>query len=571
MRFVKFIARYVVFAAVLACAASCRQDHSTLLVRIDERDSITVTDFRLYAESNSSTALSAMPYGDKKKLLLGLIDSRLKVLSAYDEKIHEDEGVAALLAQAERDALLDAARDRFVVSHFVNDSTVATFLRFHGREITVQNIVIRYSDVPNPRITRTYSEAAALADSIYRVANDSNFAQLAELLSDYRDPKSGKGFSRPERFRYGTTPSDYENRVFAAQPKTIVRPIDLAGAFLVSRIMQFGVDSAALGKSMTADDIRRTLRSKLDGIDRQSGYRYFVAFTDSLMKAMGMTFETRSIDSLAAWFPAGKTVREAARKFDQDRQGLWIARGTGRSLTVADFLNRSNPNLTIPAQSPDQFAEYVRSFVRDELLVTTASAEGLDRTDVFRFRLFQKKHDILGRRIESMKIAAVGDTVPAATLRRYYEDHMDDYRIPGRVTVKEIQSSSKEMAEAARQLVESGVAFERAADSVKVLHKGADIRLVEAVTYNSNQKTEVTREAFRLDVNDVSGVVVKKDNKFTLIKVTDKKEQGRQPFESAKAGVLNQYRSQVRRQLEQRWLSELKRNIPIIVFENRLP
>ena len=82
--------------------------------------------------------------------------------------------------------------------------------------------------------------------------------------------------------------------------------------------------------------------------------------------------------------------------------------------------------------SPDEQAHHVREFVRQEVLFREALALGLDRADlVIRRRLVQKMEFLL------RDMASAGEP-SEADLQEYLEAHVDDYRVPAKISFRQV-------------------------------------------------------------------------------------------------------------------------------------
>lgn len=551
------------FMAVLAFGQGCRQDNSTLLVRIDNRDSITVDEYRFFMQSKGKPA--NLSFEEKRSIVLGLVDQHLKALAAVDDHFHLDPDVMERLNDLEQRELSVFAHEKYLISHFVNDSTVAAFQSQYGREVTVQNIVVRYIDFAGSNAFRTKESARATADSIFKAARDTNFTRLAEAVSDFREPKSQKGFSRTEKFKYGSLPLDYETAVFASAPRTILAPIDLPGAFLIPYVQDFSIDS--LARKLTKDETSKMIRGRLENLDRPIYLRHFIQFVQPLYDASRVVFHDAAIDTLTARFPAGAHGKAAAQNFSETNMDMTVVSYEGHTLTIRDLLTVKGNLFTVQRPERDIVVDALKAVVREDLLAAKARQDGLDKMQEFVGRLASKRTEILANKAGEARLK-MSDSISTAELRRYYESHADQFRTTPMTRVQELYATSRADMDEALRLLNGGTEFTKVPDSLKALKGGqTTVTLKAAISLSPNQKHELNAPASKLAQDEVSGIIARKDGGFSIIKVIEKRDAVRQPFDSARRRVESQYRNELRTQMETRWLNGMKRKMDIVVYE----
>lgn len=560
--------RWTLFLTVLSASAwGCRQDNSSLLVRLDNRDSITVDEYRLFMQNRQ--AASSLSFEEKRAMVISLVDQHLKALTAVEENLHSDEETADRLRSMEERELSAYAHEQYLVSHFVNDSTVARFRSNYGREVSVQNIVVRYIDFAGSNATRTKENARKLADSVYAVARDTSFTHLAEAVSDFKDPKSNKGFSRTERFKYGSLPLDYEVAVFEAGPGRILPPIDLPGAFLIPYVREFSKDS--LAKLMSNDDIRKLLRGRLDNLDRPIYMRQLMRFTDPLYQSASVVMHDAAIDTLIQKYPAGVQPRQALSQFTSQNLELPVTTFAGKSLTIRDLLTTKASVFSMARPEKTVVVEMIGNVVREELLLDLARRDSLDESSTYRARVSLKRSEFLAGKASERRIRMT-DSIRSADLRRYYEDHLDQFRTPAHAKVLELTATAKPDIDQAALLVKAGVPFEKVVDSVRTLKGGTTtLRMKSVANMTANQKNELSAVALGLEQDGISEVISLKEGGFSILKVIEKRETMRQPFETVRRRVETQYRNEMKAQAEARWLNDMKRKMNIVVYEGLIP
>lgn len=158
-----------------------------------------------------------------------------------------------------------------------------------------------------------------------------------------------------------------------------------------------------------------------------------------------------------------------------------------------------------------------------------------------------------------------------AELLRYYETHADDYAIPAKVKWQQIVVSfggEDEKRQALDRLEKAVAELKSGADFGEVARRYSDGYNAESGGHfgwteaGSLADQEVERALFEMPVGSVSEIFEDRTF-FQLVKVTDRQDAGRVPFEEVQDEIRGKLEKENRRELAERVLEELRASATI--------
>ncbi len=554
-------------AAVVVIASACMQSSPHLLVKIDQRDSISVREFQSVLAEMGAGDLS---YEEKRKIALNLINDRLKALSAIDEKIDQQEDVQKILQQYRNEILREEARNRYIFPHFINDSTVDFYMNHTGVEVEAKNFVYRYKDNPRSKITRTRDEAKKFVDSIYSIMNKDNYDTLTFQFSEYVDRQTGRGNYRPDRLKFGTLPYSYEMTVFRSEVKTLHEPVEIQGAFLIPWVVKFSTDSSAQ-KPKNREEATKQFRKKVESVDGGLLLEFYRNYSDSLLASGKVNIVESSIDTFLRVVPSEKSIESILETLDERYHNLVMVEFPGlESITLKSLLGLYDAKNILPKLTKENLTDILQDQMRDRIFTNKPVQDGYTGSEEFRIAYNKRKNGLLIQRIQSIKIIKP-DSVPVETARRYYEIHKDQFIIPATVKIQEIYSKTENDLKEVSALYRSGLSIGQSVDSVRHQHAGKKhYPLLKQPVLLTQQDDELARMAFKYNVDEMTPVIPRKDGGFSVLRILEKKESQKQAFETvrnkAESMVVNE---EVKKQ-EIRWLNGMKEKLRVVFYENNL-
>ncbi|MBI3794319.1 MAG: peptidyl-prolyl cis-trans isomerase [Nitrospinae bacterium] len=176
-------------------------------------------------------------------------------------------------------------------------------------------------------------------------------------------------------------------------------------------------------------------------------------------------------------------------------------------------------------------------------------------------------HNLLMEKLLAIKISKMV-SVTDDEVRKYYDEHPDEFKKPARARVLNILTDNADDAEKIRGSLANGADFSEMAKKYSKspeAEQGGDLGMTE----EGQMPKELDEVIFKLKENETSKVI-KSAYGFQIIRVTKTEKAGITPFQDAKEKIHNRM---FQERLEKRfseWLQELRRNAKVTVYTDKL-
>jgi peptidyl-prolyl cis-trans isomerase C len=276
------------------------------------------------------------------------------------------------------------------------------------------------------------------------------------------------------------------------------------------------------------------------------------------MKRITIIFAAIVLAAAGAYFATSSKKKAADTRV--------LAEVSNKSFTVEDLNDRI-------AKLPPYYQEIVRTNKRrflDEALMEMvfyeeAVRKGLDRAKDVRELLEAARRKIL--------IAKLIDTevdekirIDEADIRRFYDEHKDEFKSPEMWRASHILvSTEKEAADIMTEL-SKGASFEELARTRSIdatATRGGDIGYFR----RGQVVPEFEKTCLALNVGGMSGIV-KTEFGYHIIKLTDKKEPGIEPYEKVRKAIEEELKKAKRAEAFEAFARDLKERYRIRVKED---
>jgi len=176
--------------------------------------------------------------------------------------------------------------------------------------------------------------------------------------------------------------------------------------------------------------------------------------------------------------------------------------------------------------------------IKDELLYQAALDKKLDQDPEIKKNLENMRKRILSNAYFT-KYIRNKTRADEEAIKKYYEEHKSEYRIPPKVKIRHILVSSKNKAEEIKSKLEKGADFKELAKSESI-HEPTKSNggYIGWVTENGNvpylgNVPEITDVIFKLEKDDITGPI-KTIKGYHIIKIEDKKSEEYRDIEQVK-------------------------------------
>jgi len=256
---------------------------------------------------------------------------------------------------------------------------------------------------------------------------------------------------------------------------------------------------------------------------------------------------------------------------DEKRRAQVIASFVGGQITVGDvedIINQKNPFMRKRYLSTKQLEPLLDEMIRSELLATEAEKRGYDKGKEVTYAV--KQHAVQSLIKEEFEEKVTLDSVPAADVKKYYDDNINQFVRPAKCRVNYILLSTRQeamtlMPEAKKADLRAfrDLARKSSIDEQTKL-RGGDLRYFDkkgAINERLETKIDpaIVRAAFALkNVGDVAPSPVKVKGGFAIIKLSGKRDADSRSLKDAEPQIRKQLWRQNRKKLMDDFIAQLR-------------
>jgi peptidyl-prolyl cis-trans isomerase C len=269
--------------------------------------------------------------------------------------------------------------------------------------------------------------------------------------------------------------------------------------------------------------------------------------------------------AIAALALGAKPESDATGKADADeeaRKSLPVAKIDGEPMTLGYFestAQRQSPLLRKELDDATKRKEFLDKLLNMELLAAEAKRRGYHDHEEVRTVLKNQLASLMHRRIadEIKEVEATEDS-----MRKYYDEHIENYKKPEKVRARHILISDKSKAE---QLLEDEATRLRGGDMTFFPRPG------ERRDDDPEVEPEVAEAAFKIKENgDIFPQLVKSSKGFHLVMRTGHRQKMDLTFDDAKDRLTLLVKREQRKDAVEAAIDGLKERFPVDLREENL-
>ncbi|HOD67374.1 MAG TPA: peptidylprolyl isomerase [candidate division Zixibacteria bacterium] len=537
--------------------AGCgKSDNPTLAVVGDYE--IKAAEFNDYFRSIRYPFPTAQDeFAKRREMLDTIVVNRLLIQAAYEKGIDQSEELARLVVQNQDRLLVDVLAQRRIAEKSVpTEPEIREFWEKLEYKIKASHILVDNLDTAN----------ALLA----RIQNGESFEKLAFDYS--RDPSAKKNKGDLGYFTWGSMISAFQEAAFAMAPGEVSPPVHTEYGYHIIKL----VDKLPNEFRDSFDKMKMEIKQQLENRKRSELSR---AYVESLRTKFPIHVDTATCQYLlhkrSMLYPPMLLETLPRNDFDVEQldrseKELVLATWDNGQITVLEYLDLAK-NLS-PAIRPDfdqydSLASVIFTIKLQDLLVVQAHREGMDSDPEYqrRLKLFKELTMAMIMRDDSLPVPPAPDD---GMVRRYYDEHLDEFTDPAKVQVFEILLSDELTAGKLAKEIRSLQGFrDKAMDLTERPGKraaGGDLGYIDRKWF-----PEIYDLAVKTPVGQIGGPVVTQ-GKYSIFYVADKISPTVKDFLDVKAQILTKLKEEQRVQALAVWIEERKAQTTIRINEDAL-
>ena len=560
-------ARFLIYLSVIALIsviifAGCAK-RAKDVAKVGEL-TITAEEFKTEFIRRYHTEVNAQKqsFKDRMDVLETLINRKLMLADAYNKGLDKKGEVVEARNQAqEQTAIHKFLYKKEVLDKIITEAAVNQYYKKLGEEVHARHILIKV----NPSDSTQMEEAKVRIDSIHQLLMaGANFDTLAVELSE--DPTNAKSGGDLGYFKWGKMDDAFQEAVFAMKKGDISEPVlSKFGYHIIELIDRREVERKPFDEEEPR--IREALYRKNVSEIQQLAADYIV----QLKEDMGLEYYEDSLNVVFEKISQPSIPQNISlfSDFTEEERKMVVASWEGGDVTVQDLDER------IKGTGAGIFTEMaVLEKVIDDILMPLMLTERAKERGAYDEPEAVKagKEAMERMMLDEIRKLEIEDKInfDDQTLMTYYENNPDKYRTKPQVTIREILVNDEDLAEELLKKGKAGENFEKLARKHTVRAAGKKTGGLVG-PFEKQRYGRVGREAHKLEVGDFCKRPVRMGrDKYSIFRVEDKTPPQQKPFDECRDQARRDYKQEGKKEYEERWLEQLKAEIPLEIYEKNL-
>lgn len=493
----------------------------------------------------------------KKEMLDSLIVKRLLVQAAYEKGIDQLEEISRVVLANKDRFLLDILYLRKIVDK--SNVTEAEIKNFHNHlqyKIRASHILVKELDT-----------AQAL---LQRLTDGENFDQLAY---DYSiDPSAKRNRGDLGYFTWGSMVNEFQEAAFAMEPGEVSQPVKTMFGYHVIKLVDkqpnelyedYDKMKQAIEGQLRMAKMNQLTYAYLEEVKEKYNIQLEKSTCEYIMHKREMLYPPQILKNL----PKNDFDLE---QLDRSERELILATWNGGQLSLFEYLTlvkqyafAARPSF----DSYDSLLNFIFIIKSNDILTIEANSMGLENDPEYKrkIKLFKEYNMASVMRDDSLPKPIPPDE---SELRKYYDDHPEEFTVQPKIHVYEILLSDELQARKLSKEIKTLNQFKQKATELteRAGKRGTngDLGVIERDWF-----PEIFDLARKTPVGKIGGPVVTQ-GKYSIFYVFDKQEASLQNFLDVKSTILTKLTNERKQEIYLNWLAESRNKTKINIYEDAL-
>ncbi len=496
-------------------------------------------------------------FDGKRAHLDSLINTWLLIDAAYEVGLDQSEELARVVVLNEDKFLLDALYQKHVLSKAV--PTESELIDYYNRmEFRIRAAHILVDNLDTAQML------------MGRLEQGESFEKLAFDYST--DPSAQRNKGDLGYFTWGAMVEEFQQTAFALEPGEVSTPVKTQFGFHIIKLIDRVPNAQRPDLEATRDELTAEVTKQKQGrlgmeYIEQLREKYTIRIDTVTCRYVMNKREQMYPPMVLETLPRNDFDTEA---LDRDEKELVLASWEGGQLTLMEYLTQIRE---IPPQQRPDFDNYdgltetVFALQSRDILIIEAHRESIDISPEFlrKLKLFRELN-----MADLMKSDSIPRPEPPddETIRRYYDEHLDEFTTPAKVHIYEILLSDELQAQKLRDEIRSLAAFKEKATELterpgRRTTKG-DMEYIEEAWF-----PEIFKAAWVTPIGAIGGPVAS-FSKHSIFYVVDRLDAQLKDYLGQKRLIYEKFVAERSEAALQQWFEERRKVTSVKVYEDRL-
>jgi parvulin-like peptidyl-prolyl isomerase len=563
---------YLIFLVPILFLIGCGSKDLKVVARVGN-EMITIADFeKAYLKAKPVQMAQNASLDEKKKFLDQLVEQKMQLQSAYQNKIDQDPGIEERIKKIKEQILYLAALDDEIVYKLIKEEEIREHydkskLEFRARQILI--IIPQNASQQQLDSTRTLAK-----EIIQEIRSGSDFSQMAEKYSE--DPSSNKKGGDLGFVRWGRLEDQLQRKLFKMRKYELTtEPIKTSKGYHVLQVTDRKVlpqKPYELEKEKIVQNLFRKYRTELiekyNEFNKELERKRKVVYHDELIDSVITHFKIPENDSI---YRGNVMIGNPIRNYDWMgpkvlKTGFAVYdKGIINAADVVNFmLDQGNP---VPIRMKSDIRKIVENILYVRLTLDIGYQRGYLKKSPYKENYEKELIQILSASLRNQQVNSkldMGDD----KLKEYYTNNKESFKEAARTEVQEILVEEEDLANKIINWANSGQNFDMLAEKYNTRSTSKNKKgVLGKITENSYGI--IGKKAFEIEVGEIKGPF-KSGKKFSIIKVLSRDEERIKTFEEARNEVQSKLRRELVNTFESEWKEKMQKQISIRVFPENL-
>jgi parvulin-like peptidyl-prolyl isomerase len=497
-------------------------------------------------------------YEEKRRLLDSLINQRLLIIGAYEKGLENHDDVLTVMEGEKHKFLLDVMFEKEIIDKAMpSEAEIRDWYDRSAEELHAAHIVV--------------DSLSTAQEVLKKLKEGENFEKLA--LEYSIDPTVKRNQGDLDWFVWGMYVDEFQNAAFKLKPGEISAPVKTQYGYHIIKLIDRRPSENRKSFEEAKDQIR-------DVILERRKRKLMQDYVEKLRAEYPITVEKPTCEfvlkKLATIYPDTIGTRPRWRnnfdlqQLDRDEKNLPIGTYDGGQLTLGEYLTNLPrlPDARRPDfDSYDSLKEVIFQMSLMDILRIEAEKLGYDKSDEYKEKL---------KRFRELAMADImrNDTIPASVeinegeVQEYYDNHKDEFEIPARYHLLEVQFDNLDSAKRYVQRISTEGEFRRTARQ-RTQRPGkkkveGDLGFIVHDQYPNLYDAADTLSSGRIGGPVLSG------GRYSIFWILEHHEPEVSPYERVKQRIVELITREKGDSLYEDWLADMKKRINIEVYDDVL-
>jgi foldase protein PrsA len=551
-----------VLTAALWCLWGCGQPKD--IVAKVGRKKITVEQFKefLTTRFRGATGPEQSPLKQRLDLLEQQIDNELKLLDAYRQGFDKDEEAVQQGEQAAERVALEELYNKEILADHINEEMLREFYDKQGEEVSARHIMIQVSDKNDPMAVEI---AKAKIDEIAeQLQAGADFVELATEKSE--DQTTAKDGGNLGYFQWGRMVDEFQEAAFALKVGEISEPVLTNYGWHIIMLEDRRPVENRKPYEESKDELKMQVQRMIGEELRDAATEYI----EKLKQEQSIVVDTAVVDMVLDKLN-DKTIPDGEALFDRftdEEKQQKIAEYDGGVVTL-DSVGKMIASRPSMREFPDRksLTDVVDGILVPQMLKDEARREGIYDLPRVKKTAQEAREALMVRNVEK---AMVDDKIDVTDegLMAYFEDHQAQYMTDPERTVREIFIYDNE--DKANMVARKAKAGEDFLALCKKYNEKKSTQATDGIfgPFSVKRHGDVGKETFKLqNIGDIAGPI-KIGRNYSIIQLQEILPARQKTFGEAKNVVRSHMRRDMRKQLMEEWMNDIRSRNKVVVYED---